>query len=240
MTEWFERWFGEDYLKLYPHRDDADARRAIALVAGRIPLAGRRVLDLACGAGRHAVQLETAGARPVGIDLSRTLLDRARRGSPPFTTVVRGDMRALPFAPASFDAVVNLFTSFGYFATDDEHAGVVAGVAGLLASGGDFVIDYLNPDYVRAHLVPEEETEVGGQRVAIERAIVDDGRYVRKTMHVAGDETAFVERVRLFSADDLAALLEAAGLTVQARCGDYQGAEWSPASPRTILFARKP
>ena len=71
MAEWFEEWFGEEYLRLYPHRDDAEAERAVALLAGATGLQpGWRVLDVACGAGRHARAFRAAGARCVGVDLS--------------------------------------------------------------------------------------------------------------------------------------------------------------------------
>src|SRR6185436_11952805 len=76
VTEWFEQWFGEEYLRLYPHRDEQDAADAVALVARITPLAGRRVLDLGCGTGRHAIHLAGHGARVVGLDLSRALLLR--------------------------------------------------------------------------------------------------------------------------------------------------------------------
>jgi cyclopropane fatty-acyl-phospholipid synthase-like methyltransferase len=74
MTEWFEEWFGEEYLQLYPHRDDAEAERALALIVGATGLAaGWRVLDVGCGAGRHARAFRAVGARCVGLDLSRAL-----------------------------------------------------------------------------------------------------------------------------------------------------------------------
>ena len=79
MTEWFEQWFGEEYHALYPHRDEEEARRAVALVqkvAACEP--GAWVLDLACGAGRHTAELEQLGARVVGFDLSPSMLRRAR------------------------------------------------------------------------------------------------------------------------------------------------------------------
>ena len=80
MTEWFEEWFGEEYLQLYPHRDDADAQRAVALIRESVGLRpGWRVLDVACGAGRHAKAFRAAGARCVGLDLSATLLRLARQ-----------------------------------------------------------------------------------------------------------------------------------------------------------------
>ncbi|HWC75748.1 MAG TPA: methyltransferase domain-containing protein, partial [Gemmatimonadales bacterium] len=124
MTEWFEQWFGEEYHALYPHRDEEDARRAVELIRGTVAwTAGERILDLACGPGRHAAELERLGGRVVGLDLSRAMLRRARERSR--AAFVRGDMRALPFRSGSFALAVNLFTSFGYFLSDDEHRSVV-------------------------------------------------------------------------------------------------------------------
>ena len=78
MAEWFEEWFGEEYLQLYPNRDDADAERAVALIRRTLPWrSGWRTLDVGCGAGRHARALEAEGARPFGLDLSARLLRRA-------------------------------------------------------------------------------------------------------------------------------------------------------------------
>src|SRR5687767_9208056 len=100
MTEWFEEWFGEEYLQLYPHRDDAEAERAVALVLRATGFQrGWRVLDVACGAGRHARAFEAAGARCVGVDLSATLLRIARTVTG--ASLVRADMRALPIRPGS-------------------------------------------------------------------------------------------------------------------------------------------
>jgi len=79
MTEWFEEWFGEEYLHLYPHRDEADAERLVELLCGALEWkSGWKVLDVACGAGRHMASLEARGARPVGVDLSLTLLRKVR------------------------------------------------------------------------------------------------------------------------------------------------------------------
>ena len=97
MTEWFERWFGEEYLQLYPHRDEDDAERVVSLVDRVATLDGARVLDLACGPGRHAVRLVQRGADVLGLDLSLPLLTRARHGNPPVRKLVRGDMRCLPW-----------------------------------------------------------------------------------------------------------------------------------------------
>src|ERR671921_2008758 len=160
MTEWFEEWFGEDYLRLYPHRDDAEAERAVGLILRSVSFeAGWRVLDVACGAGRHARALSSAGACCFGLDLSATLLRLARQVTR--VPLIRADMRYLPVRPASMDLTVNLFTSFGYFDRDSEHAMALAEMVSTVRPGGWFVIDFLNPSSVRRGLVPEETVEAG-------------------------------------------------------------------------------
>jgi SAM-dependent methyltransferase len=240
VTEWFEQWFGEEYLRLYPHRDEQDAERAVTLVDRVAKLDGARVLDLACGPGRHAVRMGERGARVLGIDLSMPLLHRARHGNPPFTSLVRGDMRYLPFGSGAFDLVVNLFTSFGYFAEDRQHVQVMQEVADALVPGGMLFMDYLNAVSVRANLVPHEERTFGTRRVAIERRLSDDERFVIKEMHLIDDGRSFVERVRLFSADDLGEIMQTAGLQVAQRFGNYAGDDLGSDTPRAILVARRP
>jgi SAM-dependent methyltransferase len=196
---------------------------------------GWRVLDVACGAGRHAAALAAAGAHPVGIDLSPALLRRARGAGVP---LVRGDMRRLPFRRASVDLAVNLFTSFGYFERDDEHAGVLRGIAATIKPGGWFVMDFLNADTVRATLVPEETQVLGGGPAQVTRELIDGERFVRKTIQTA-DGRRFVERVRLFTPGDLEAMMGAAGLDVQGRYGDYDGGPLRSGAPRALLAARR-
>ena len=240
MTEWFEQWFGEEYLRLYPHRDDEEAARAVDLLDRAVSLSQKRVLDLACGPGRHAVHLARAGARVVGFDLSMPLLARARQRLGSSGWLVRGDMRVLPFAPRSFDAIVNLFTSFGYFEEDAQHQSVLHEVAALLQPGGAFVLDFFNAAQVRAGLVPREERHVGTQRVQVTRRISADGRFVVKEMHLVDDGRSFVERVRLFAREELIEMLQAVGLTVRTSFGNYDGAPPTPDAARVILIAEAP
>ena len=237
MTEWFEQWFGEEYLRLYPHRDDEDARQAVALVDGAVPLPGLLVLDLACGAGRHAAQLTARGARVVGLDLSMALLLAAKQRLPPPRALVRGDMRALPFRAGVFDLVVNLFTSFGYFSDDSQHQVALAEAAGALKPGGALVLDYFQANAVRAGLVPREERMVGDQRVVIQRSISGDGRFVNKEMQLTGDGRRFSERVRLFSPAELERMITATGLRVRQRFGAYDRRPLGEGAPRAIFVA---
>ena len=236
MTEWFEEWFGEEYLQLYPHRDAAEAERAVALILERTGfIAGWRVLDVACGAGRHARALEAAGARCVGLDLSMALL-RVARGVTR-APLVRADMRALPVRPGSMDLTVNLFTSFGYFERDEEHTAALHEMVATLRPQGWFVIDFLNSAAVRAQLVPRETRRLDGAEVAVARSVSVDGRYVCKTITTAGGRR-FTERVRLFGADEITAMLAEARVTIRHRFGDYDASPLGADSPRTILFGQ--
>jgi SAM-dependent methyltransferase len=237
MPEWFEEWFGEQYLQLYTHRDEADAERAIALVRRVVSWRpGLRVLDLGAGAGRHTRVLTAAGAWCVALDLSAPLLRRARQTTT--APLVRADMRRLPFRAGSFDLAVNLFTSFGYFAQDAEHAAVVAGVAQALRPGGHLVLDFLDADTVRAAVAAGEASAAPSQATAVRR-LSDDGRFVLKTIRIPADRT-YTERVRLLGPDDLKRMFQRAGFVVEHTFGDYDGRPLEPGTPRAILVGRAP
>ncbi len=238
MTEWFERWFGEEYLALYPHRDEREAERVVALLERLdVVRAGTRVLDLACGAGRYLTALARRGARVFGLDLSLPMLHAAQRRG--VRRLVRGDVRELPLRGESCDTVLNLFTSFGYFEDDAEHAAVLREVARVLHPGGWFVLDYLNAPEVRANLVARDSVEAGGRTIIQERRLSDDGRFVIKTIYQAGQGRSFMERVRLFERRDLEAMVTGAGLSVTAVYGDYEGGPHSDASERCLVVARR-
>jgi SAM-dependent methyltransferase len=104
VTAWYDAAFDDLYAEIYAHRDDAEAETAIGWLVRALPtvgvgeLRGRRVLDLACGAGRHLRALAGQGAEPIGIDRSTALLARAKVGLPEEAALVAGDLRTLPFA----------------------------------------------------------------------------------------------------------------------------------------------
>ena len=234
--EWFEEWFGEEYLRLYPHRDDHEAERAVALIIRSVPFQpGWRVLDVACGAGRHARAFEAAGARCTGADLSATLLRFARRVT--HAPLVRADMRRLPIRPGSIDLTVNLFTSFGYFEQDAEHTAALGEMISTIRPGGWFVIDFLNPAAVRRQLVAEETMALSGSTVQISRSVSPDGRYVCKTIRTPSGKR-YRERVRLFDPEHMRAMLEQGGVTVRHQFGDYDAGPLTPQASRTILIGQ--
>lgn len=236
--DWFEEWFGEEYLALYPHRDEEEAVEVAALIESRVSLPhGAPALDLACGAGRHMRALSDRWWT-VGLDLSPALL-RVARAEDPEAPLVRADMRILPFRDGAFRLVMNLFTSFGYFRDDTQHERVVAEVARVTARAGCFVLDFLNADQVRSALVARETRSLGSREVQVERAISDDGRFVRKTINLLDEGRLFTERVRLFDAAELAGMLERCRFRVCEILGDYDGSAHAPSSPRTILIGER-
>jgi SAM-dependent methyltransferase len=231
---WYETAFRKEYLDLYYRRDDAAAKAEAAFAASALGLrAGSRVLDVACGAGRHARALKALGHRPVGVDLSRDLRAEARD-----VPRVRADMRALPFAGA-FDAATSFFTSFGYFGEEDNRA-VLRTVADAIRAGGVFLLDFLNATAVVANLVPESEEVRNGRTYRIRRRI-EDGRVLKEV--VVADEgltMRYEESVRLYLHNDLVSMLRAAGLNPVAGYGDFDGRDYTTDAPRCILVARKP
>ena len=235
--EWFRNWFGEEYLALYPHRDEKEAARAVRLFVDSLMPAEGLVLDLACGAGRHAHELSAAGVRAIGLDLSAVLLREARRvdGNLP---LVRADMRGLPFADSAFAGLTSFFTSFGYFGTLEEDRTVIGHIRRVLAPGGVFMLDFFNAARVRDQLVAHDVQWVGNQRVTQTREILGD-MVVKQIVIEPGEPDApartFEERVRLYGPDELNALLREHGLVAEHRFGDYGGGVFTAQSERLIL-----
>jgi SAM-dependent methyltransferase len=231
--DWFEEYFGEEYLLLYPHRDEEDAGRIVALLSDTVALVpGWRVLDVACGTGRHAAAFRARGAQVTGLDLSRHLLLRAQTDAR--IPVIRSDVRRIPVRPRAMDFTVNLFTSFGYFDSEAEHTRALCEMVATVRHGGWFALDFLNADRLPRDLVRHEEAELAGQPVQIDRWLDGTGEHVFKSITTA-DGRRFVERVRLFDAEHLGRLFADADCVVRHRFGDYDGGPLAAHAPRVIL-----
>ena len=235
--EWFRDWFGEEYLALYPHRDEAEAEQAVGLYLNTVPPGDVRVLDLACGAGRHVRELRREGVRAIGLDLSAVLLREVRKTDPNLP-IVRGDMRDLPFADSSFGGLTSFFTSFGYFGTMEEDRVVIGQIRRVLSTGGTFMLDFFNARRVRSQLVPRDIRWFGDQRVTQTREIVGDmvvKRIVIDPKDSFESARVFEERVRLYEPVQLESMLREHGLDSEYRYGDYVGSAFSDDSERLIL-----
>jgi len=247
---WFARAFDRFWLRLYAHRDDAEAAAHAPVLMKLLGVgAGDSVLDVACGAGRYARALANRGVRVTGVDLSDELLEVARERSPLLPgkpDYFRCDIRHLPFA-RQFDGAISMFTSFGYFDRRDDDVAVFRGIHRALKRGRRLVLDFLNETQVRSTLVPQETTDDGALRVETERRIADGphGPCVFKRLkatdvHSGNVEVQFEERVRLYTADEVDDLLTEAGFTpVGDRLGDLGGAPFSAGAPRLVRVAQR-
>ena len=229
---WYLEWFGEEYLELYSHRDENEARQQIAFFRDQFPDVEGPVLDLASGMGRHIQELRGAGYRPIGCDLSYTLLATGIREYGPMP-VTRADMRSLPFRTGIFAGLVNFFTSFGYFEPEDENLGVVQEMARVLKPGAVFLFDYLNVHRELEKLVQREWRETPMGRVQIERWFDASDRSFNKRITIR--ERRYLERVRGYDLDEISVMFTSSQMQIRGAFGDFDGAPFHAESPRLIL-----
>lgn len=242
---WFEEWFDSPlYEKLYANRDEEEALRLIEVLQETLSLHNcSYILDLGCGRGRHSLNLARKGYRVKGIDLSKEAIKKAKQKASEdnlqnASFEVR-DMRK-PLNE-TFDAIVNLFTTFGYFREDEENARVLDSVVKMLKEEGIFVLDYLNAPHVRSSLVPEEEGQFQGINYHIRRYIEDGA--IHKEIVFSGEQLdkprSYTERVKLYDLEWFEDQFEKRNLRIVKVHGNYEGKAYDPeTSPRLMIFSR--
>lgn len=226
MIEWYEQSFGRDYLLLYKHRNFQRASKEVHKLIEwlKLPISAS-VLDLCCGMGRHSLALAQWGYKVTGVDLSEVLLQAAlEHDAAHQVTFLQGDMRQLP-VDGPFDAVVNLFTSFGYFANDEDNGQVFQEIFRVLRPNGRFMVDFLNAAYIKRHLVPVSKRYDEGITIQEYRRI--EQGFVKKeitlTDDYSGEQRHYEERIKLYSLADFHMMMERAGLRIDVVYGDYDG-----------------
>jgi SAM-dependent methyltransferase len=248
MAQWYREFFDDLYLRVYqPLEAPEQVRREVDFIVKALDLpAGAKVLDLCCGQGRHSLELARRGFQVVGVDLSEALLYAARKRAESeglSVTFLHCDMREIDFAD-EFDAVINMFTSFGYLESEAEDEKVLGKVAQALKSGGKFLLDVVNRDrLVRDFQAREWHAADEGWLVLEERTFDHlSGRTETRWVCVARDGVRYerLSSVRLYTASELRTMLERAGLKVTNLFGDYDGSPYSWDSQRLIVVACKP
>lgn len=240
MQHWYKESFGEDYLLAYQHRSKEQAQKEVNQLIRWLQLKPQdHILDLCCGSGRHTISLAESGYHTVGIDLSETLLNKAVEDAQDLpVTFVHGDMRNVPFVDDSFQVVLNLFTSFGYFERNDHNVSVLKEIRRVLKPNGRFCIDFLNASYVQEHLVPESKRIIGETLIHEVREIKDDA--VIKTLRIidSENERVYYERIKMYTKSEMIKMLEQVGLHVEQIFGNFMGQPFSKESERMILLGR--
>jgi len=240
--DWFRRSFGGDYLRVYRARNEVAAVREARFAMKALSLPpGARVLDLACGAGRHSAPLAEAQLVVTGLDLSPDLLEHAQSRVGQQVSLVRGDMRSLPFG-AEFQAVLSFFTSFGYFSEQGEDVRVLREMGRVVQPAGALFLDLPDRERTIENLIPESRRVEGELTIEERRRISADHRRVEKEVRFqnGSEEEVYFESVRLYSRQEIVGALEQTGWSLQTMYGDYQGEDWcSGLVPRMICVAKR-
>lgn len=221
--EWFESWFDTPYYHLlYSNRDYTEAENFITKLTADLQLPqNAKIIDLACGKGRHSVFLNTLGYDVLGLDLSRRSIEFDKQFENQTLLFDVHDMRN-PIDADPMDAVFNLFTSFGYFDKESDDKKVFQSVYNVLRPGGFFVLDYLNEEFVRKNIVPEATVIRGDIEFKITKKI--EGRHVIKDIRFEdkGKPYHFFEKVKLHTPEEINTYAEECGLERIKIWGDYQ------------------
>jgi cyclopropane fatty-acyl-phospholipid synthase-like methyltransferase len=241
--EWYREWFDSSYYhKLYFERNEAEATAFIQRLLGFLrPPYGARMLDLACGRGRHARILASEGFDVTGIDLSENSINHALRYENDHLHFYVHDMREI-FYTNYFDYVFNFFTSFGYFRTEREHASALRTVSTSLRANSFFVLDYLNTKYAEDRLERHSQKIIDGVIYHLTKWSDQGHFYKNIRIEDKGLKTPleFTEKVAKFSVNDFSRMLMAQGLMIQHVFGDYQLQPYdSKNSPRLLVIAQK-
>ncbi|MEQ9399699.1 MAG: methyltransferase domain-containing protein [Longimicrobiales bacterium] len=246
-SEWFanEAFWAWSFPLMFPARRWEQAAEEVGQVLELTGTEGGRVLDLACGPGRHSVELAARGFEVTGVDRSASLLDHARRrGEDRSVEVewVEEDMRVFS-RPGSYDLAMSIFTSFGYFERHEENVRVLENVHGCLAPGGRFVIHVLGREPLARRFEPTDFTEFDDGRILVQhREVLDDWTRLRATWLLVDGATAerFGFTVWIYSGSELRSMLDAAGFESVQLYGALDGRPYDLDARRLVAVARKP
>jgi ubiquinone/menaquinone biosynthesis C-methylase UbiE len=245
MPDWWRTYFGDDFFDL--HVDLFPEQESRAEVAALLDLmglpAGSRILDVPCGWGRHTHLLAEAGFVAVGADLSEPLLRRASATSPGPRAFAACDIRALPFADACMDGAINVFTSLGLFASDDDDRRALCEIHRVLRKGGSFLLETMHRDEVICGFAERDRwTLTDGTEVRVRRRFDPITALSHERLQWRRGSEAGEKRhtLRLRTATEVAALLQAAGFRDIDYYGDWDGSPFTHRSPHLIALARGP
>lgn len=219
---WFTSWFDTPYYHiLYKDRNYREAQIFMDNLTHYLNLPEKaKVLDLACGKGRHSIYLNQLGFNVLGADLSENSIAEASKNSNETLHFKVHDMRE-PFEE-KFDAIFNLFTSFGYFESDDDNLTTLKAIKESLSEYGFAVIDFMNVNQVIETLVPEEVKTVDGIDFNIKRYVEDGHIFKEIDFEDQGRKFHFTEKVKALTLKDFQELMDEAGIFLLDIFGDYK------------------
>jgi SAM-dependent methyltransferase len=243
---WYKAFFGEDYLRIYaPFLPPEKTAREVADIVTLLNLpTGSRILDLCCGHGRHAIPLAQHGYQVTGLDLSEVLLQQAQTEAEASGVKVRwlqSDMKNIPFEN-EFDAIINVFTSFGYLEKEEEDVQVLQQVYQALKPKGLFLLETVYQPRVMRAFTPHGITRYNDGLIVLEERHIDlltSRNEVRITMFdPEGERTEHRHSMRIYTLTELVQMLKSVGLPVQAYYGGLDGSALTMDS-RLVVISQK-
>ncbi len=221
-TNWFASWFDTKYYHiLYKDRDYKEAQTFMDNLTHYLNLPEEaKILDLACGKGRHSVYLNSLGYDVTGADLSENSINEASKFENEKLHFKVHDMRDV--CDSKYDAIFNLFTSFGYFENDADNLTTLKAIKHSLTEYGFACIDFMNVDYVIDNLVPEEVKKVENIDFHIKRYVKDNHIFKEIDFEDNGEQFHFTEKVQALRLTDFEKMMEEADIYLLDIFGNYK------------------
>lgn len=245
--KWYATFFGEDYLRIYaptltPDRTERETDQIVELLELS---PGSEILDLCCGHGRHAIALAERGYRVTGQDLSTPFLEKAQLHADEAGVqlrLVHSDMRHIPFEE-DFDAVINMFSAFGYLESEEEDQKVLVQVQKALKPGGRFLLETVHQTWLARNFQSRGWHIGSGDTIVLEQREWNllTGRNEATVTLVQPDGTRLEHghAMRIYTAAELVRMVTEARLTIDMACGALDGRDLSLDAPRVVLLASK-
>lgn len=235
-SKWYATWFDTPYYHiLYKDRNEYEAQNFMNMLTAFLGLELKsHILDLACGRGRHAVYLNKIGYQVTGIDLSQNSIDFAKKFENENLKFKRHDM-CQPMGK-TYDAVFNLFTSFGYFEKDDYNINAIKAMKANMKSNAYGVIDFLNIHHTIKHLKSHETKTIDGINFEIKKWIRDGYLFKQIQFEIYGIKHNHTERLKCIDLDLFKIYFKVAGLNIKEIFGNYNLEKYKPENSERLIL----
>ena len=237
--DWFTSWFDTSYYHtLYKHRNDEEAQHFMQQIINFLKLPkSTHILDLPCGKGRHSIYLNSLGYKVTGCDLSPNSISLAKKFENETLNFKVADMREE--LNETYDAIFNLFTSFGYFEDDSEDLKILSTIKSGLKNDGIMVLDFLNVIKTKKNLVAKETKEIDGITFNIERRIHNGFIQKQISFFADGQQHEYTENVKFIDIEKMTTYFETVGLEVLHVFGDFNLNAFNEETSDRLIFVAK-
>lgn len=248
-NKWYKDFFEKYYLSIYFKKEAfKNTQEEVKFIIKTLNLPkGAKILDLACGQGRHTIGLAKRGYEVIGLDLNNDLLNVAKKDAKKEKVklrLIQGDMRG-KFFKNEFDAVINLFSSFGYFENEQENIKVLENINKSLKSNGKFLIDLLNKKWFlrKFHSTKRTWFKIKNDYILEENYFDKKMKAWIRNISIISSKNSKIKRtktfMRLYDFSEIKDKLEKIGFKILRIYGDYQCKKFTSLSPRLIILAQK-